>query len=173
MNKANQGLHLSLTQKLNGLSKAFNRQSLVSSSQSEMLPQPDIYPKQTEEQRAKLLSKYTQDKLYVVTQKYVANAKLCQLNQNINDLVGLKIPYDPANQRHIWFVDNGLIEGFMPCSALTLYTEKYPDKNLIEFDNDDSNPNQQSEVVDESFSSRLNEISFLDGATLKSIKEEV
>jgi hypothetical protein len=38
-------------------------------------------------------------------------------------------------QRHIWFVDNGKTEGFMPCSALTPYKEMYTDGNLIEFEN--------------------------------------
>jgi hypothetical protein len=62
----------------------------------------NFYPVQTEDERKKLLSKYSSDKLYIVTQKYIANPKLCQLNQNINDLVGLKIDHDPANQKHIW-----------------------------------------------------------------------
>ena len=85
---------------------AFNRQSLLQSTQNpnETLPPQNIYPIQTEDQRNRLLKKYSPDKLYIVTQKYIANPKLCQLNQNINDLVGLKIDRDPANQKHIWYV---------------------------------------------------------------------
>ena len=60
----------------------------------------------------KLINKYAQDKLFVVSQNYVANEKLCQLQQSINDLIGLKIANDPSNQKHVWFVDNGDKEGF-------------------------------------------------------------
>ena len=94
-----------LIQKINGLNTAFNRQSLLQSTLNlnEMNSTQNFYPVQTEDERKKLLSKYSSDKLYIVTQKYIANPKLCQLNQNINDLVGLKIDHDPANQKHIWF----------------------------------------------------------------------
>ena len=133
----------SLIIKLNNLNQKFNRQSLASplptnNQKFNTLPmqQSVILPTQTEEQRKKLLKKYAVDKLYVVTQKYVANEKLCQLNQNINDLIGLKIPYDPANQKHIWFVDNGDTEGFIPCSALTPYSEMIKDNNLIDLHNE-------------------------------------
>jgi hypothetical protein len=96
----NEKFHLSLDKNFNCLFTAFNRHSVLASTQShnEILPPQDIYPIQTEEQRNKLFSKYNPDKLYIVTQKYIANPKLCQLNQNINDFVGVIKDRDPANQ---------------------------------------------------------------------------
>ena len=86
----------------------------------------------SEEQRKKLIKKYPIEKLFVVKQNYVANEKLCQLQQSINDLVALKIAHDPSNQRNIWFVDNGETEGFVPSQALEQY--KDPNRNLIDFE---------------------------------------
>ncbi len=57
---------------------------------------------------------------------------MCQLQQSINDLVGLKIAHDPSNQKNIWFVDNGEMEGFIPSQALEQY--KDPNRNLIDFE---------------------------------------
>ena len=62
---------------------------------------------QTDEQRQKLKNKYSKEKLYIVVSYYVANERLCQLSQNINDLVAVVKPYDPSSQKHIWLVDNG------------------------------------------------------------------
>ena len=96
----NEKFHLSLDKNVNGLFTAFNRHSVLASTQNhnETLPPQDIYPIQTEEQRNKLFSKYSPEKLYIVTQKYIANPKLLQLNQNINDIVALIKDRDPANQ---------------------------------------------------------------------------
>lgn len=69
-----------------------------------------------------------------MTQKYIANEKLCQLKSNINDLVAMLKPYDPAQQTHIWFVDTGAQRGFMPASALTPYSQLYNTNNLINLD---------------------------------------
>ena len=84
-------------------------------------------PAQTAEQRNKLLQTYSADKLFVVCQHYIAFEKLCQLDQNVGDLIGVIKPFDPSNQKHIWFVDNGLKQGFIPMSALAPYSP-----NLIE-----------------------------------------
>lgn len=76
-----------------------------------------------------------------MTRKYVPNEKLCQLNANVNDLFGLIKPYDPAQQSHIWFVDNGSVRGFVPANVLTPYTQLYPNGNLINFE-DKNNANK-------------------------------
>lgn len=81
--------------------------------------------------------------MYVVTQKYIANEKLCRLKTNINDLLGLIKPYDPAQQTHIWFVDNGDVKGFVPASALTPYNQLYNNSNLIKFE-DEENKNKSN-----------------------------
>lgn len=43
-------------------------------------------------------------------------------------------PYDPARQTHIWFVDNGATNGFIPANALTPYMKLYNNSNLINFE---------------------------------------
>jgi hypothetical protein len=68
----------------------------------------------------------------VVTQIYVANEKFCQLAQGVNDIVGLIKPHDPSNQPHMWFVDNGEREGFVPSQALTPYAQHGDNLNLID-----------------------------------------
>lgn len=80
----------------------------------------------------------------MVTQKYIANEKLCQLKTNINDVVALLKPYDPAQQTHIWFVDTGAQRGFVPASALTSYAQLYSTtSNLINLDDvDESSPQE-------------------------------
>jgi len=61
----------------------------------------------SEEQREKVLRTFPVDKIYVVTQKYIPNERLCQLGQNIYDLVGVRRTCDPSQNTDIWFVDNG------------------------------------------------------------------
>ena len=122
-------------------------------------PAQNVYALQTETQRKILLRKYKPDNLYVVTKKYIANKKLCQINQNINDLVGLIKPYDPANQHHIWFVDNGKSEGFIPREALTPYNELFQD--LIDLGNDSEEQHKSGSST--SSSTHLDEFSSLIG----------
>ncbi len=75
---------------------------------------------QSEAQRQTLLKKYTKEKLFIVSEKFVANEKLCQLSLQINDLVGLIKPYDLNNQTHRWYVDDGRAEGFVPSAVLAV-----------------------------------------------------
>ena len=65
------------------------------------------FTSQTEEQKKRLKDFYSPDKLFVVEHFYEADEKLAQLSQKVGDLVGVIRHYDPSNQKHIWFVDNG------------------------------------------------------------------
>lgn len=94
---------------------------------------------QTEEQRNNVLNLYPKDKIYIIKQRYVANLNLCQLTQNINDIVGLVKPYNPAKDPNTWFVYNGKIEGFIPAVVLEPYEKYYNQKNLICFDEETQN----------------------------------
>ncbi len=82
----------------------------------------------------------------MVTQIYVANEKFCQLAQGVNDIVGLIKPYDPCQQPHMWFVDNGEKEGFVPSQALTPYTQHGGNLNLIDLDDEDKKKEKEKEV---------------------------
>jgi hypothetical protein len=73
----------------------------------------------------------------VVTQIYVGNEKFCQLQQAVNDIVGLIKPFDANNQPHMWFVDNGEREGFVPSQALTPFSQHGDNLNLIDLEDDD------------------------------------
>lgn len=94
---------------------------------------------QTEEQRNNVMNLYPKDKIYIVKQRYVANMNLCQLAQNIDDIVGLVKPYNPAKDSSTWFVYNGQIEGFIPAVVLEPYEKYYNQKNLICFEEEDQN----------------------------------
>lgn len=108
---------------------------------------------QSQEERTQLLNKYPVDKLYVVTQNYVANEKLCQLSQTIEDVVGVLKEYDPARQTHIWFVDNGKEKGFIPADALTPYAKLYTNSDLIKLKDAASNSQRDSTTSHSSNSS--------------------
>ncbi len=61
----------------------------------------------TEAQREKVLRTFPVDKIYVVTQLYIPNERLCQLGQNTYDIVGVIRTCDPSKNKEIWFVNNG------------------------------------------------------------------
>ena len=103
----------------------------------------------TEENRQTILKKYPKERLYVVTQNYVANEKQL-LKQNINDIVGLMRPHDSYNHAHICLVDNGEQEGFIPFEALTPYEENASSEKLAENLIDFNDSNSSHLVNDES-----------------------
>jgi hypothetical protein len=113
-----------LTQQITDITKAFSRESIHHYAATET---------QSNSDRQRLSSKYSPDMLYKVSQSYVANLNLCQLKQNIDDLVGVIKKYDPGKQSHIWFVDNGSQQGFIPEAALTPYYQDNEQKNNDEF----------------------------------------
>ncbi|CAF0932116.1 unnamed protein product [Brachionus calyciflorus] len=127
-----------LTLRYHQLNNVFNRQTLLEPN-CETISNFDSIPlSQSEQERQNVLEKYPIDKIYIVTQKYVANLALCQLNQNINDLVGLKKPYNPNGDSNIWFVYNGKTEGFVPSIVLEPYQKYYNQNNLICFDDENA-----------------------------------
>ena len=74
---------------------------------------------------------------------------------NVNDIVGLIKPYDPANQKHIWLVDNGQQIGFIPCEVLESYVEtNLIAQNLINFDDDYDLVKTELNPFNKSFNSR-------------------
>ena len=117
---------------------------------------------QKDEHRQKILKKYSKDKIYVVTQIYVANEKFLQLSQAVNDLVGLVKPFDPNNQPHMWFVDNGEREGFVPSQALTAYTQHGDNLNLIDLGDEKNNENKKSKEASATSSSQPSSASNVD-----------
>lgn len=61
---------------------------------------------QSQSQRVYLQQKFTPDKLYKVTQSYLAT-DLMDLSLNAGDLVGVIQEKDPMGNKDRWFVDNG------------------------------------------------------------------
>ena len=92
------------------------------------------------------MAKYTKEKLYIVAQRYLANEKLCQLNQGINDLVGLVKSYDFNNQTHMWFMDNGETEGFIPAEALIPYKLHIDNIDLIDLNDEEKRMKRENSL---------------------------
>ncbi len=80
----------------------------------------------------------------MVAREYVPNEKLCQLSQNLNDMVGVIKKYDPSNQTHIWLVHNGDSQGFMPSVVLEPYKPVQAAEATDLMDFNDESHNQSS-----------------------------
>ena len=83
-------------------------------------------------------------------------------------MIGLIKPYDPTKQSHIWFVDNGDAEGFMPAEVLTPYEKHTDNSDLIEL-NDDLSSKNRTELNHESKTELRKESS----ASSKSAEDQV
>ena len=68
--------------------------------------QEETSSSQSQSQRVYLQQKFTADKLYKVSQSYLAT-DLMDLSLNAGDLVGVIQEKDPMGNRDRWFVDNG------------------------------------------------------------------
>lgn len=101
---------------------------------------------QTQEEKNRVLNNFPTDKIYIVTKRYVANLNLYHLSNNINDIVGLRKPYNQLNDPNFWFVYNGKVEGFIPAMVLEPYEKFYNQNNLICFDDDIHHDNSTSQV---------------------------
>ncbi|RNA21157.1 dynamin-binding -like, partial [Brachionus plicatilis] len=123
----------------NSMASALNRLMSSFTDLNQTNEWPPSEPKiliqtQTEEERNKVLRTFAIDNIYMVTQRYIANVNLCQLSQNVNDIVGLKKPKSPSGDSNTWFVYNGKNEGFIPAVVLEPYKKYYKQNNLICFD---------------------------------------
>lgn len=73
--------------------------------------------KQTEEQRSLLREKYTADKLYVVVED-VASTSILEVDATRGTLIGVIKKQDPMGDTARWYVDTGVIQGFLPSQKL-------------------------------------------------------
>lgn len=73
--------------------------------------------KQTEEQRSLLREKYSADKLYVVVEDIVSTSTL-DVDAARGMLIGVIKKQDPMGNTTRWYVDTGIIQGFLPSQKL-------------------------------------------------------
>lgn len=73
--------------------------------------------KQTEEQRSLLREKYTADKLYVVVEDVISTSTL-DVDAARGTLIGVIKKQDPMGNTTRWYVDTGVIQGFLPSQKL-------------------------------------------------------
>ena len=72
---------------------------------------------QSERQRTTLKNKYSNDKLYIVTENIVSTSSL-DMGAARGTLVAVIKKQDPMGDASRWFVDNGVAQGFLPAKVL-------------------------------------------------------
>lgn len=72
---------------------------------------------QSERQRTTLKNKYSNDKLYIVTENIVSTSSL-DMGAARGTLVAVIKKQDPMGDASRWFVDNGMAQGFLPAKVL-------------------------------------------------------
>ncbi|XP_076280533.1 rho guanine nucleotide exchange factor 38 [Lasioglossum baleicum] len=75
---------------------------------------------QSEKQRNTLRNKYSSDKLYVITENIVSTSSL-DMGAARGTLVAVIKKQDPMGDTSRWFVDNGVVQGFLPSKILHLH----------------------------------------------------
>ena len=83
-----------------------------------------------------LRGKYASAKLFQANRAYRAQ-KPMEVTVQAGDLVGVIQQKDPMGDGNRWYVDIGLMQGFLPCSALSTIGEDQAEES-------DSNPNNNS-----------------------------
>ena len=83
---------------------------------------------QTANTRMLLRGKYASAKLFQVNQAYNAQEQL-EVTAHAGDLVGVIQQKDPMGDGNRWYVDNGVVQGFLPSRVLqAIGDEKIPEK---------------------------------------------
>ncbi|XP_029452792.1 rho guanine nucleotide exchange factor 38 isoform X2 [Rhinatrema bivittatum] len=106
-------------------------------------PVPSIpeSPRQTENQRSKLLATYSAEKLYQAKRKCNATQEL-DIDLYEGELVGIVEQKDPLGSTSRWFVDTGIMQGYVYSSFLKPYqsgkTQKVVADNGFPYDDFDN-----------------------------------
>nr|CAB3239231.1 dynamin-binding protein-like [Phallusia mammillata] len=77
---------------------------------------------QSLENRNLLISKFSPESLYVANQQWQPNNEV-DLHCNVNELLAVMKKQDPMGNTDRWFVDSGVVKGFVPVKILSPYTQ--------------------------------------------------